>query len=199
MRAPENYYRTLPSEYSSSSELERIAVYLWSLRFVRTLQAFFTLWTWRSKVSKALQREFDCVIFSRTLKITPAEILSFRLKLIPITFSCTLTSSRIETPTITEFSQFSIAYSNRSGTLSRKWEMAFLSSHGCRRRTVSYVPTVLNCLYCLVISSTTKKHWYVVILKNSCTELSITFLEIIIIVEMVTLLTNQTEFLHYSW
>ena len=116
-------------------------------------------WPSRTSVSKALKREVDCVTFSQTFKTTYAESWSFHLKVIPIALFLMLISLRIEMPTVSESLQFRKACSHRSVTLSWKWVMGSLSSDGGNRRTVSYVPTVLNRLYCLVISSTIVNLW----------------------------------------
>jgi hypothetical protein len=115
----------------------------------------FTDWIVIISLSRALNLAFDWTTFSNSDHITLGVISSFLQKLIPIALSYTLTSLLIVIPNISELLQFCKAYSNRSDTLARKWDIGFefSLSYGCKRRTISLVPTALNRLYCLFISS----------------------------------------------
>ena len=79
----------------------------------------------------------------------------FRLKLIPIGLSCTLTSLLIVTPTISDSLQFLRAYSNKSDTISKKCVTGLETGGGGNNRTESWVPVALKRLYCLLISPST--------------------------------------------
>ena len=129
-------------------------MYLWSL----TSESYRHLYTinLEDQCVQSVKTRIRLVTFYQTFIITSAESWSFRLKLIPIALSLTLTSLRIETPTICESLQFRNACSHRSVTRSRNCEIGSLSSlsDGDNRRTVGYATTVLNRLYCLVISFT---------------------------------------------
>ena len=110
--------------------------------------------TTMTSLSRALNRALDWATFSNTDQMTSSDNWSFRLKLIPIALSYTLTSLRIVRPTISESWQFRKAYSNSSVTLAWKWDRGFESSPsaGGKSRTVSSVPVALYRLYCLIIS-----------------------------------------------
>ena len=109
-----------------TSGLPLVAIRQWPI-------GIFTEWTAITSLSKALNLEFEWATFSKTHHITFEVIWSFLLKLIYIALSCTLSSLLI--PTISESIQFRKAYSNRSVTLARKWDVGFESSHTAARDT----------------------------------------------------------------
>ena len=77
---------------------------------------------------------------------------SLRLKLIPIGLSLWFTSFWIVIPTMSLSLTYYNACSNRSFTLAWKWLTGLAASGGGCSLTVSWVPTALKRLYCLLIS-----------------------------------------------